>query len=133
MSFAIEEKVDLREIGNIPGQDNNEDLFIMLQRDELKKKSRWERVLRSDAEELADLLSSGKIEVDETEEKVVDIGGHAFRIGGVECMKYLYAMTKEIISDRTRITPAFHYISIWWDGIGSWRSRWLDGEYLLQP
>jgi hypothetical protein len=89
---------------------------------------RWQQILESDANELARLISNSRVNDKKTETKVIELGVKAFRIGGIECMRHLYLMTRQICERRMQIVPNLDYISIWWDGIGSWRCKWMEIE-----
>lgn len=88
----------------------------------------WQQILEADAEELSQLISHERIDDKSTETRVVEIGVKAFRIGGTECMRHLYFMTKQICERRPGVVRNLDFISIWWDGIGSWRSKWMEIE-----
>jgi hypothetical protein len=52
----------------------------------------------------------------------VDIGVHAWRIGGLACMRQLRDMTLGLYKEKYRSMTITDHISNWWDGVGSWRS-----------
>ncbi|HBG28268.1 MAG: hypothetical protein A2Y10_03135 [Planctomycetes bacterium GWF2_41_51] len=89
---------------------------------------RWHQILESDAEELSLLISEGSIDDKLLESRVIEIGVKAFRIGGIECMRHLLFMTKKICERKRHVVRNIDYISIWWDGIGNWRSKWMEIE-----
>ncbi|OHB61310.1 MAG: hypothetical protein A2Y12_16155 [Planctomycetes bacterium GWF2_42_9] len=89
---------------------------------------KWQQMLESEANELACLISESRSDDKNVETKVIEIGVKAFRIGGVDCMRHLYFMTKQICERKMQLVPNLDYISIWWDGIGNWRCKWLEIE-----
>ena len=78
--------------------------------------------MKSQAETLADLLTSDTIEFEDAERKAADIGANAWQIGGISCMRQLQEMAIEICNREKRSTTVADYISVWWDGIGNWRN-----------
>jgi hypothetical protein len=102
-----------------------EEISRSCQYDRLK----WQQILENDANELARLISRNRIDDKCTEMKVVELGVKAFRIGGIECMRHLYFMTRQICERKMQVVPNLDYISIWWDGIGSWRCKWMEIEF----
>lgn len=90
----------------------------------------WQQMLESDANELARIISKRNINYKNIESRVVEIGVKAFRLGGVECMRHLYFMTKQICERNAQFSLNLDYISFWWDGIGNWRCKWLEIELM---
>ena len=94
-------------------------------------KQRWNGLLLPYAEKLAALAVGGNTSADNSndrETEVVDMGVSAWQMGGLNCMRQLHSMTMEICEQKCQNAKIIDYISIWWDGIGSWRSHWLEGE-----
>ncbi len=108
-------------------QSARERLLAEVEADERYKHSRWYEVLQPFAERLAVLVDNGMV-TDTSESKAVDMGVHAWRLGGIECMQQLHSMAMEICMKKRKNTNIVDYLSLWWDGIGSWRSCWLNGE-----
>jgi len=83
---------------------------------------RWQDVLKPQAEKLARLLTIEKIDFQNARRQAADIGVTAWQTGGLVCMRALHdmaiALTRQNSPDRTVVD----YITVWWDGIGSWRS-----------
>ena len=77
---------------------------------------------------LTALMCSESITDEQRQFDVVDIGVSAWRAGGLECMRELHSFASERCRQRGQDGQAIDYISIWWDGIGFWRSDWFDGE-----
>jgi hypothetical protein len=55
-------------------------------------------------------------------QEAVDIGAHAWHLGGINCMRQLRDMAMENAGP----AKTTDYISYWWDGIGDWRRPSLD-------
>lgn len=105
-------------------------LLAQVQTEEQLELIRWAEILQPYAEKLAALMtnvntSGGIGEHKETE--AVDVGVNAWQMGGRNCMRQLHSMAMEMCKRRCRNTTIIDYISIWWDGIGTWRSQWLEG------
>ena len=106
----------------------------LLKKIELQKKTekeQWREILQPYAEKLT--MLAGSIDQatnysDSIKTEVMDIGVIACQMGGVNCMAQLYSMTMEICRQKHRNPTIVEYISIWWDGIGSWKNSWLEGE-----
>lgn len=103
-------------------------LLSDIQINEQNNRLKWQQMLEKDAEELANLISIGQSYDKELENRVIELGVKAFRIGGIECMKHLLFMAKEICGRKPCVVRNIDYISIWWDGIGNWRSKWMEIE-----
>jgi hypothetical protein len=83
---------------------------------------RWQTILMPDAEKLAVLLKVNRTDFEQAERQAVDIGVHAWQIGGLDCMRRLRDMAMELYKERYRNLTITDHISNWWDGIGSWRN-----------
>lgn len=94
-------------------------------------KQRWNDLLLPYAEKLAVLMINCNMAASDSdggETEVVDMGVSAWQMGGLNCMRQLHSMAMEICAQKYQHVKIIDYISIWWDGIGSWRSHWLNGE-----
>jgi hypothetical protein len=107
---------------------DRENVLLEISRAGSYDRLKWQQMLESEANELATLISECGIDDKNVEIKVIEIGVKAYRIGGVDCMKHLYLMTKQICERKMQFVPNLEYISIWWDGIGNWRCKWLEIE-----
>lgn len=108
-----------------------ERLLAEVEAKEKLRRDRWNSVLLSYADKLASLLVSDQVLgecADRIETEVIDIGVRAWQMGGLSCMQQLHSMAIEICRQRYRNAKIIDYISIWWDGIGSWQSPWFEGE-----
>jgi len=83
---------------------------------------RWQDVLKPQAEKLAALLISGEADFENAERQAADIGVTAWQTGGLVCMRALRNMAIEISRQNNPGKTIVDYVTIWWDGIGSWRS-----------
>jgi len=82
----------------------------------------WRDVLKPQAEKLAALLTSGEADFENAERQAADIGVTAWQTGGLVCMRALRDMVIELTRQSRPDRAVTDYISVWWDGIGSWRS-----------
>jgi hypothetical protein len=82
----------------------------------------WRDVLRPQAEKLAGLLTSGEADFENAEREAVDIAVRAWQLGGITCMRTLRDMVMELTRQNRPDRAVIDYITVWWDGIGSWRS-----------
>ena len=82
----------------------------------------WRDVLKPQAEKLAALLTSGEADFENVERQAADIGVTAWQTGGLVCMRALRDMVIELTRQSRPDRAVTDYISVWWDGIGSWRS-----------
>jgi len=105
-----------------------EHLLAEVQAREQQQRNWWRTVLTPAARELATLLTSSNITHEVKKTKAVDIGVDAWQMGGLNCMQQLHSMAMEISGRNCRNWKIIDYVSIWWDGIGSWRSDWLEKD-----
>jgi MFS family permease len=103
-------------------------ILTEVERAEKSEQSQWEKVLRPYAQELARLLADGGDGRNSIESQVVNIGLIAWRMGGLNCMRKLQSMVADTCEKQRPVLAYENYIAIWWDGIGSWHSDWLDVE-----
>lgn len=103
-------------------QEEREQLLANILKKEDLKKQQWAELLKPQAEKLANLLRSDRVDFDDAERQAADIGANAWQIGGLGCMRQLREMAIEICRQRERKTTFADYISVWWDGIGNWRN-----------
>ena len=82
----------------------------------------WQEVLKPQAEKLAGLLTSDRVNFKQAEREAVDIGVNAWQIGGLSCMRQLHEMVLDLCKKKYEDSMIVDYISSWWDGIGSWRN-----------
>jgi len=85
-------------------------------------RAHWQQILKPQAEKLATLLASDSISLEQAEREAVDLGANAWQIGGLNCMKQLHDMAVGISRQKNKKEALGEYISIWWDGIGTWRN-----------
>jgi hypothetical protein len=83
---------------------------------------RWRQDLAEPAEILASLAADESGEPGR-ESRAIDLGVEAWRMGGIACMRLLYSMAEEICSRRRGERRGCQLISLWWDGVGAWRSE----------
>ncbi len=98
-----------------------------VEKTEKSEQAYWEKVLKSYAKELGQLLAGAGDNLNSIENQVVNIGLDAWRIGGLNCMRKLQSMAADTCEKHTALMHK-DYIAIWWDGIGTWQSDWLDIE-----
>jgi len=103
-------------------QKDRERLLAELLAKEESAQRGWHEALRPHAEKLAALLATDKTDFKQAEHEAVKIGVDAWQIGGLSCMQELRNMAVAIFRQRSQSRNIVDYISIWWDGIGSWRN-----------
>ena len=86
----------------------------------------WQETLKSEAEKLAELLTTDSVNFKQAEHEAVDIGAKAWQIGGLSCMRQLRDTAIGIYRERNQNNAVVDYISFWWNGIGRWRSPSLQ-------
>jgi hypothetical protein len=83
---------------------------------------RWQEALGPQAEKLAELLATDDIDFQNAQRQAAEIGVTAWQTGGLVCMRAIrdmaIALTRRSSPDRAVVD----YTTVWWDGIGSWRS-----------
>jgi len=88
---------------------------------EQQERDQWRHLLRPEAQRLAALLATD-VSSRHAVQEAVDIGAHAWHLGGINCMRQLRDMAMENAGP----AKTTDYISYWWDGIGDWRRPSLD-------
>ncbi len=83
----------------------------------------WQEALKPQAQELAELLTSSRIDFKQAEREAADIGVKAWQIGGLNCMRQLRDMAMDSCKKKYQDSMIVDYVSSWWDGIGSWRNQ----------
>ena len=83
------------------------------------------------AVELAGLIYGGEKTWTQKQIEAVDIGMTAWQMDGLDCMRQLHSMALELCGQKCENSTFIDYISVWWDGVGSWRSCQLDGDYKM--
>jgi len=101
---------------------NRERLLADVSAKEESDRCHWEKVLKPQAEKLAELLVADETGSEQIELEAVAIGANAWRIGGLSCMRQLRDMALAITRERNLDMAVVDYISVWWDGVGSWRN-----------
>jgi hypothetical protein len=115
------ERLALVEAQRRTRQEKREQLLAEAFAREEQERQRWQQRLGPQAERLAGLLARDPKDAARAEREAVDIGAHAWRLGGLSCMRQLRDMTVAIYGqgpDRDAIADC---IANWWDGIGDWR------------
>ena len=76
----------------------------------------WKQALEPAAQELAFRLKEPSVDFAQLQRLAAEYGATAWRIGGILCMRFLHKTVKD------KQPPCdFDYLTIWWDGIGTWR------------
>ncbi len=89
---------------------------------EERDRRRQRQALQPYAEKLAQLLAKFEIGDKQAEIEAVDIGANAWQMCGLNCMRQLHSMAKELCRNKCQDSTIVDYIPTWWDGIGSWRN-----------
>jgi hypothetical protein len=92
---------------------------------EQQERERWRQILQPEAERLAALLAENAPS-ERARQEAVDIGAHAWHLGGLNCMRQLREMAVAITEQKAGPAGTSDYIAYWWDGIGDWRRPSLD-------
>lgn len=87
---------------------------------EEQERQRWREALLPEAERLASLLTDSALG-SRAEQEAVDIGAHAWHLGGINCMRQLREMALAITKEKAGSANPADYVAYWWDGIGDWR------------
>ena len=87
---------------------------------EEQERERWRQILQPEAQRLAALLADDAPS-EHAEQEAVDIGAHAWHLGGLNCMRQLREMAVAITEKKAGAAKAADYVAYWWDGIGDWR------------
>jgi len=103
-------------------QKQRECLLAQIVAEEEAEKQHWQEALKPQAERLAGLLAVDETQFKKAEREAVGIGLEAWQLGGLSCMRQLCAMAAAISRQRYREESVSEYISVWWDGIGTWRT-----------
>jgi hypothetical protein len=110
-------------------QQRNEQLLAELQEQVAREKRQWRTTLGQQARELADLVNQKNKRESGHEQTAVDIGVSAWQQGGQNCMQELYDLTREICQEDYPEPANLDTISLWWDGIGSWKYQPFSKYY----
>lgn len=111
---------ETRELQRRIHEDNERLMEELLEMESINAKQH-EIELRSPATELADLLGYHNIGCANIEAQVVEMGGYAWQLGGIACMRQLRKMAEAAFKEKYKEAVAIDRIGIWWDGIGTWR------------
>ncbi|MBW8015863.1 MAG: bZIP transcription factor [Planctomycetes bacterium] len=111
---------EMKELQKRIQKDNERLMAELMEMESINRKQR-EIELRGRAIDLARLLAEHKIGCGNVEAQVVEMGGHAWHLGGIECMRQLLEMAEDAYKEQYNETVAINHIGIWWDGIGTWR------------
>lgn len=88
----------------------------------LQESLKLKQVLQPYAEKLAEFQSKQDIGMKVAEGEIMEIGLKAWQLGGLNCMEELHSMAIEVYRQKCEKPESNDLISIWWDGIGSWRN-----------
>jgi hypothetical protein len=91
----------------------------------------WQESLSSQARRLAELLDCDCSSFSLARQEAIKLGVAAWRTGGLNCMKQLRDMAIKSYRQKYKDGSAMpaaedkpaDYISVWWDGLGSWRNQ----------
>jgi len=114
------ERVARVELERKARQQKREKLLADVVAREEQERERWRQTLQPDAQRLAALLADNAPS-EHAEQEAVDIGAHAWHLGGLNCMRQLREMAMAITEQKAGPARATDYIAYWWDGIGDWR------------
>jgi hypothetical protein len=103
-------------------QQERTDLLNKILAMEEQEGQQWQQTLQPYSGKLAGLLSGSQDDCEQAEKEAVSMGATAWQMGGLNCMRQLYAMTIEQCKIDNQNSKSADYLSSWWDGIGSWRN-----------
>jgi len=96
-------------------QIENQALLENLEKQEAENLRIWNQELGLLADQTA-LILNQSARKENARAIIIKAGAKAWRLGGMVCMRYFHQLVKQKITQ-----PYPDFISIWWDGIGSWR------------
>ncbi|MFC1677493.1 hypothetical protein ACFL3G_10590 [Planctomycetota bacterium] len=97
-------------------------LLAQVQAEEQFQEKQWKNALEPYAEKLSYLMSEENSHNEICETEAIEIGVKAWHLGGIDCMRQLHSMAGQKFWERHLKAKVIDQISIWWDGIGTWRS-----------
>ena len=97
-------------------------LLADIEAEEKLRRFNQQKNLEPFARKLADILASSEVSDEQNESEGTDVGVRAWQIGGLDGMHQLHEMAMDIYDREHGDLPIIDYISVWWDGIGSWRN-----------
>jgi len=103
-------------------EEQRKQMLADTEKQEQKNNKLWQEALTSQAARLAELLE-GRTDVKNARQEAIKLGVEAWRMGGLVCMKKLHNMASEAFGRRYIGQQYVDYISVWWDGLGSWRNQ----------
>jgi len=103
-------------------QRGREHLLAEILEKEESERRRWEKLLKPEAQKLAELLTADTIDFEQAQRQAADIGASAWQVGGLGSMRQLREMAINLCKQKYQNGAFADYISVWWDGIGSWRN-----------
>ena len=114
------ERIARTEVERKARQQKREKLLADAVAREEQERERWRQILQPEAQRLAALLADDA-PGEHAEREAVDIGAHAWHLGGLSCMRQLREMAMAISEKKAGTAKAADYVAYWWDGIGDWR------------
>jgi hypothetical protein len=102
------------------------DLFLaqVIERQE-ESQRQWQDALKPYAERLSALVLANEQTFENAEKEAIKLGALAWQMGGIACMRYLHDMAQSLSQENNIDEHQISFISLWWDGIGSWRDPLL--------
>lgn len=97
-------------------------ILAQVQAEEQFQEKQWNDVLEPYAEKLSYLISGENIRDEIAETAAIEMGVTAWHLGGIDCMLQLHSMAVQKFRKSHPKIKAIDQISIWWDGVGTWRS-----------
>jgi hypothetical protein len=121
------ERIEKIRAENKKRQEANDRLLAQLHTDSDREERMWQEKLEPAATELSELLASQGWS-EEGKMQIVEYGMKAWQTGGLECMKQMHDLTLEKYRQKYSDMQPVEMLGTWWDGIGSWRSKWAELE-----
>jgi hypothetical protein len=103
-------------------QTNRKQLLARIAEQENENNQLWRQTLAPQAARLANLLTCNGSSFSSAQQEAIGIGVQAWQTGELSCMKQLRDMAMKVFSQQYEERQLVDYISMWWDGVGTWRN-----------
>ena len=103
-----------------------QELFEEIQKSQTGNYAVWSGIFKEDIDRLCAIMAGFQGSGDVDDKQTAAIGLKAWRTGGIDCMKWMHDKAIEKYKQKYEGSYCEDYISFWWDGIGGWKSQWLE-------
>ncbi|MDD5457931.1 MAG: hypothetical protein PHF37_00845 [Phycisphaerae bacterium] len=122
-----QQRIEMIRAENRKRQEANERLLAQLEADSIIEEQVWQKRLEPAANELCELFASQEW-AEECRMQAIEYGVKAWQMGGLGCMKKMHDLALEKYRQKYSDPQPAEMLEIWWDGIGSWQSKWAELE-----